>query len=57
MAKTVFCIGNGQSRSPVDLLKLKEHGFKPHLIGGALSSHKLDAKIAIKQAFDLAYSI
>ena len=26
MAKTVFCIGNGQSRSPVDLIKLRPHG-------------------------------
>jgi len=26
MTKTVFCIGNGQSRSPVDLIKLKPHG-------------------------------
>ena len=23
MAKTIFCIGNGESRSPVDLIKLK----------------------------------
>ena len=47
----------GQTPNQNLYLKLKEHGFKPHLIGGALSSHKLDAKIAIKQAFDLAYSI
>ena len=26
MAKIVFCIGNGQSRSPVDLIKLRPHG-------------------------------
>jgi len=26
MAKVVFCIGNGQSRSPVDLIKLRPHG-------------------------------
>ena len=26
MTKTVFCIGNGQSRSPVDLIKLRPHG-------------------------------
>ena len=26
MAKKVFCIGNGQSRSPVDLIKLRPHG-------------------------------
>ena len=26
MAKTIFCIGNGQSRSPVDLIKLRPHG-------------------------------
>ena len=26
MAKTVFCIGNGESRSPVDLIKLRPHG-------------------------------
>jgi len=26
MASRVFCIGNGQSRSPIDLLKLKPHG-------------------------------
>ena len=26
MADRVFCIGNGQSRSPVDLIKLKPHG-------------------------------
>tara|TARA_B100000900_G_scaffold171918_1_gene146101 strand:+ start:44 stop:910 length:867 start_codon:yes stop_codon:yes gene_type:complete len=26
MVKTVFCIGNGQSRSPVDLIKLRPHG-------------------------------
>jgi hypothetical protein len=26
MAKTIFCIGNGQSREPVDLIKLKSQG-------------------------------
>ena len=26
MAKTVFCIGNGQSRSIIDLIKLRPHG-------------------------------
>ena len=26
MVKTVFCIGNGESRSPVDLIKLRPHG-------------------------------
>ena len=26
MAKRVFCIGNGESRSPVDLIKLRPHG-------------------------------
>ena len=26
MAKTIFCIGNGESRSPVDLIKLKPQG-------------------------------
>jgi len=26
MAKTVFCIGNGQSRSSIDLIKLRPHG-------------------------------
>jgi len=26
MAKVVFCIGNGQSRSPIDLIKLRPHG-------------------------------
>ena len=26
MIKTVFCIGNGQSRAPVDLIKLRPHG-------------------------------
>ena len=26
MAKTIFCIGNGESRSPVDLIKLKSQG-------------------------------
>ena len=26
MAKTVFCIGNGQTRSSVDLIKLRPHG-------------------------------
>ena len=26
MAKTIFCIGNGESRSPVDLIKLRPHG-------------------------------
>ena len=24
--KTVFCIGNGQSRAPVDLIKLRPQG-------------------------------
>ena len=24
--KTVFCIGNGQSRAPIDLIKLRPHG-------------------------------
>ncbi len=47
----------GQTPNQTLYLKLKEHGLKSHLIGGALSSDKLDAKIAIKQAFDLAYSI
>ena len=26
MAKVVFCIGNGQTRSPIDLIKLRPHG-------------------------------
>ena len=26
MVKTVFCIGNGESRSPIDLIKLRPHG-------------------------------
>ena len=26
MTKTVFCIGNGQSRAPIDLIKLRPHG-------------------------------
>ena len=26
MAKVVFCIGNGQTRSSVDLIKLRPHG-------------------------------
>ena len=26
MAKTIFCIGNGESRTPVDLIKLKPQG-------------------------------
>ena len=26
MAKVVFCIGNGQSRAPIDLIKLRPHG-------------------------------
>ena len=26
MAKTVFCVGNGQTRSPIDLIKLRPHG-------------------------------
>jgi len=26
MAKRVFCIGNGESRSPIDLIKLRPHG-------------------------------
>ena len=26
MAKTVFCIGNGESRAPIDLIKLRPHG-------------------------------
>jgi len=26
MAERVFCIGNGESRSPVDLIKLRPHG-------------------------------
>ena len=26
MAKTVFCIGNGESRSPIDLIRLRPHG-------------------------------
>ena len=26
MTKTVFCIGNGESRAPIDLIKLRPHG-------------------------------
>ena len=26
MAETIFCIGNGESRSPIDLIKLRPHG-------------------------------
>jgi len=26
MAKRIFCIGNGESRSPIDLIRLKPHG-------------------------------
>ena len=50
MAKRVFCIGNGESRAPIDLIKLRPHGkiygcnglyrdFTPDVLGFSRSAN------------------
>ena len=46
MAKTVFCIGNGESRAPIDLIKLRPHG-KIYGCNGLYRDFKPDVLTAV----------
>ncbi len=51
----VICAGQEPLRDLHDTLVAAEQSV--HLIGGALKSEKLDAKVAIKQASELAATL
>ena len=46
MAKTVFCIGNGESRSPIDLIRLRPHG-KIYGCNGLYRDFKPDVLVSV----------
>ena len=48
MAKTIFCIGNGQSRAPVDLIKLRPQG-KIYGCNALYRDFKPDVLVAVDQ--------
>jgi len=46
MAKIVFCIGNGESRSPIDLIRLRPHG-KIYGCNGLYRDFKPDVLVSV----------
>ena len=51
----VICAGQTSQRTLAD--ELQEAGMNVHIIGGAYEAREIDAKVAIKQASELAAAI